>query len=145
MRNKIIIVGLLLTFSSCSIFKTSQTLTEKKINETATNDKVVSADIYQKFLGDYNLEVIGIPTDYGSLTMKVSRDGDLLKTEYTGETIEAGSSTVIKSTEVEDDILFVEIFVPEYNITGYYELYVEGNEVTGYAFDRFDIVGTKSN
>ena len=145
MRNKIIIVGLLLTFSSCSIFKTSQTLTEKKINETATNDKVVSADVYQKFLGDYNLEVIGIPTDYGSLTMKVSRDGDLLKTEYTGESIEAGSSTVIKSTEVEDDILFVEIFVPEYNITGYYELYVEGNEVTGYAFDRFDIVGTKSN
>ena len=145
MRNKIIIVGLLLTFSSCSIFKTSQTLTEKKINETATNDKVVLPDIYQKFLGDYNLEVIGIPTDYGSLTMKVSRDGDLLKTEYTGESIEAGSSTVIKSTEVEDDILFVEIFVPEYNITGYYELYVEGNEVTGYAFDRFDIVGTKSN
>ena len=145
MRNKIIILLLLLTFSSCSIFKTSQTLTEKKINETATNDKVVSADVYQKFLGVYNLEVIGIPTDYGSLTMKVSRDGDLLKTEYTGESIEAGSSTVIKSTEVEDDILFVEIFVPEYNITGYYELYVEGNEVTGYAFDRFDIVGTKSN
>ena len=145
MRNKIIIILLLLTFSSCSIFKTSQTLTEKKINETAANDKVVLPDIYQKFLGDYNLEVIGIPTDYGSLTMKVSRDGDLLKTEYTGESIEAGSSTVIKSTEVEDDILFVEIFVPEYNITGYYELYVEGNEVTGYAFDRFDIVGTKSN
>ena len=145
MRNKIIILLLLLTFSSCSIFKTSKTLTEKKIDETATNDKVVSADVYQKFLGDYNLEVIGIPTDYGSLTMKVSRDGDLLKTEYTGESIEAGSSTVIKSTEVEDDILFVEIFVPEYNITGYYELYVEGNEVTGYAFDRFDIVGTKSN
>ena len=145
MRNKIIILLLLLKFSSCSIFKTSQTLTEKKINETATNDKVVSADVYQKFLGDYNLEVIGIPTDYGSLTMKVSRDGDLLKTEYTGETIEAASWTVIKSTEVEDDILFVEIFVPEYNITGYWELYVEGNEVTGYAFDRFDIVGTKSN
>ena len=62
MRNKIIIVGLLLTFSSCSIFKTSQTLTEKKINETATNDKVVTVDIYQKFLGDYNLEIIGIPT-----------------------------------------------------------------------------------
>ena len=61
------------------------------------------------------------------------------------ETIEAASWTVIKSTEVEDDILFVEIFVPEYNITGYWELYVEGNEVTGYAFDRFDIVGTKSD
>ena len=78
MRNKIIILLLLLTFSSCSIFKTSQTLTEKKINETATNDKVVSADIYQKFLGDYNLEVIGIPGDYGSLKMKVSRDGYVL-------------------------------------------------------------------
>ena len=146
MRNKIIIVGLILTFSSCSIFKTSQIATEKNTNETATNDQIVSVDLYQKFLGDYNLEILGIPTgDDGSLTMKVSMDGDLLKTEYTGETIEAASWTIIKSTEVEDDILFVEIYVPEYNITGYWELYVEGNEVTGYAFDRFDIVGTKSN
>ena len=50
----------------------------------------------------------------------------------------------LKSTEVEDDILFVEINVPEYGATGYWELYVKGNEVTGYAFDMFEIVGTIS-
>ena len=38
-----------------------------------------------------------------------------------------------------------EMCIRDSNITGYYELYVEGNEVTGYAFDRFDIVGTKSD
>ena len=143
MNNKILLLALIFTFSSCSIFKSSQTIAEKNTNET--NDEFVSDNIYQKFLGDYSLEIIGIPTgDDGSLTMKVTMDGDLLKSEYTGDSIEAASWAIIKSTEVEDDILFVEINVPEYGVTGYYELYVKGNEVTGYAFDMFEIVGTIS-
>ena len=146
MKFKILVLTFLLMFTSCSIFKTSQTITENNTVETATNDDVVSDNIYQKFLGDYNLEILGIPTgDDGSLTMKVSMDGDVLKSEYTGDSIEAASWTIIKSTEVEDDILFVEIHVPEYGVTGYWELYVEGNEVTGYAFDMFEVVGTKSD
>ena len=146
MKFKILVLTFLLMFTSCSIFKTSQTITENNTVETATNDDVVSDNIYQKFLGDYNLEILGIPTgDDGSLTMKVSMDGDVLQSEYTGDSIEAASWTIIKSTEVEDDILFVEIHVPEYGVTGYWELYVEGNEVTGYAFDMFEVVGTKSD
>ena len=93
----------------------------------------------------YKRQILGIPTgDDGSLTMKVSMDGDVLKSEYTGDSIEAASWAIIKSTEVEDGILFVEIHVPEYGVTGYWELYIEGNEVTGYAFDMFEVEGTIS-
>ena len=145
MKFKILVLTFLLMFTSCSIFKTSQTITENNTVETASNDEVVTDNIYQKFLGDYNIEILGIPTgDDGSLTMKVSMDGDVLKSEYTGDSIEAASWAIIKSTEVEDGILFVEIHVPEYGVTGYWELYIEGNEVTGYAFDMFEVEGTIS-
>ncbi|MBJ34743.1 MAG: hypothetical protein CMC90_02430 [Flavobacteriaceae bacterium] len=145
MKDKILIFAILLVFSSCSIFKTSQTITENSINETL-NDKVVSVNKNQKFLGDYAFEIKGIPSgDDGSLTIKVSADNDILKAELTGDSVEASSFFSIQTVEVEDDILFIEIFVPEYGITGFFELYVEGNEVTGYAFDMFEIIGTKTD
>tara|TARA_B100000676_G_C17479719_1_gene532797 strand:+ start:142 stop:585 length:444 start_codon:yes stop_codon:yes gene_type:complete len=143
MKNKILILAFLLMSSSCSIFKASQTISGKNTKEAS--DEFVSADIYQRFLGDYSLEILNIPTGGdGSFTMKVTVDGDILKSEYTGDSIEDASWVIIKSTEVEDDILFVEVHVPEYGVTGYWELYVEGNAVTGYAFDMFEIVGTIS-
>ena len=146
MKFKILLLTFLLMFTSCSIFKTSQTITENNTVETATNDEVISDNIYQKFLGDYAIEIKGIPSgDDGSLTMKVSAENDILKAELTGDSVEASSFFIFQTTEVEDDILFIEIFVPEYSVTGFFELYVEGNEVTGYAFDMFEIIGTKTD
>lgn len=146
MKFKILVLTFLLMFTSCSIFKTSQTITENNTVETATNDEVVSDNIYQKFLGDYAIEIKGIPSgDDGSLTMKVSAENDILKAELTGDSVEASSFFIFQTTEVEDDILFIEIFVPEYSVTGFFELYVEGDEVTGYAFDMFEIIGTKTD
>lgn len=146
MKFKILVLTFLLMFTSCSIFKTSQTITENNTVETATNDEVVSDNIYQKFLGDYAIEIKGIPSgDDGSLTMKVSAENDILKAELTGDSVEVSSFFIFQTTEVEDDILFIEIFVPEYSVTGFFELYVEGDEVTGYAFDMFEIIGTKTD
>ena len=146
MKFKILVLTFLLMFTSCNIFKTSQTITENNTIETATNDEVVSDNIYQKFLGDYAIEIKGIPSgDDGSLTMKVSAENDILKAELTGDSVEASSFFIFQTTEVEDDILFIEIFVPEYSVTGFFELYVEGDEVTGYAFDMFEIIGTKTD
>ena len=146
MKFKILLLTFLLMFTSCSIFKTSQTITENNTVETATNDEVISDNIYQKFLGDYAIEIKGIPSgDDGSLTMKVSAENDILKAELTGDSVEASSFFIFQTTEVEDDILFIEIFVPEYSVTGFFELYVEGDEVTGYAFDMFEIIGTKTD
>ena len=145
MKFKILVLTFLLMFTSCSIFKTSQTITENNTLETATNDEVVTDNIYQKFLGDYAIEIKGIPSgDDGSLTMKVSAENDILKAELTGDSVEASSLFVFQTVEVEDDILFIEIFVPEYSVTGFFELYVEGDEVTGYAFDMFEVEGTIS-
>ena len=146
MKSKILVLAFLLVFSSCSIFKTSQTINEKNTDETSTNVEVISDNIYKKFLGDYAIEIMGIPSgDDGSLTIKVSAENDILKAELIGDSVEASNIFKFQTVEVEDDILFIEIFVPEYSVTGFFELYVEGNEVTGYAFDMFEIIGTKSD
>ena len=146
MKSKILVLAFLLVFSSCSIFKTSQTINEKNIDETSTNVEVVSDNIYKKFLGDYAIEIMGIPSgDDGSLTISVSAENDILKAELIGDSVEASNIFKFQTVEVEDDILFIEIFVPEYSVTGFFELYVEGNEVTGYAFDMFEIIGTKTD
>ena len=146
MKSKILVFAFLLGLSSCSIFKTSQTINEKNTDETSTNVEVGSDNIYNKFLGDYAIEIMGIPSgDDGSLTMKVSAENEILKAELTGDSVQASSFFKFQTVEVEDDILFIEIFIPEYSVTGFFELYVEGDEVTGYAFDMFEIIGTKSD
>ena len=146
MKTKISVLAFLLVFSSCSIFKTSQTITEKNTDETSTNVEVESDNTFNKFLGDYAIEILGIPSgEDGSLTMKVSAENDILKAELTGDSVEASSFFKFQTVEVEDDILFIEVFVPEYSVTGFFELYVEGNEVAGHAFDMFEIIGTKSD
>lgn len=146
MKTKISVLAFLLVFSSCSIFKTSQTITEKNTDETSTNVEVESDNTFNKFLGDYAIEILGIPSgEDGSLTMKVSAENDILKAELTGDSVEASSFFKFQTVEVEDDILFIEVFVPEYSVTGFFELYVEGNEVTGYAFDMLEIIGTKTD
>ena len=140
MKTKISVLAFLLFFSSCSIFKTSQTINEKNTDETSTNVKVDSDNTFNKFLGDYAIEILGIPSgEDGSLTMKVSAENDILKAELIGDSVEASSFFKFQTVEVEDDILFIEVFVPEYSVTGFFELYVEGNEVAGYAFDMFEI------
>ena len=57
--------------------------------------------------------------------MKVSAENDILKAELTGDSVEASSFFEFQTVEVEDDILFIEIFVPEYSVTGFFELYVD--------------------
>ena len=146
MKSKILVFAFLIVLSSCSIFKTSQTINEENTDETSTNVENVTDNTYNKFLGDYAIEIMGIPSgDDGSLTISVSAENDILKAELIGDSVEASNIFKFQTVEVEDDILFIEIFVPEYSVTGFFELYVEGNEVTGYAFDMFEIIGTKTD
>ena len=57
MRNKIIIVGLLLTFSSCGIFIVADTSSK----QTTYVKEVAEVDSTQKFIGTYDLTAYGIP------------------------------------------------------------------------------------
>ena len=139
MRNKIIIFGLLLTFSSCGIFIVADTSSKQTINI----EEVVEVDSTEKFIGTYDFTVFGVPS-VGELpvNMNITRDGDKLKAEFIDDGNETGFN--ILNTEIEEDILFVDIYVESYGVNIAFEIYVDGNKVSGYLADQFELEGTIS-
>tara|TARA_B100000902_G_C27267243_1_gene894276 strand:+ start:590 stop:1009 length:420 start_codon:yes stop_codon:yes gene_type:complete len=139
MKIKIILLSFLLTVSSCSIFKKTQALSEN--NPASIN---LNEDPLQKFIGDYSIQVFGLPDGSDlEIEMTISRDGDGLKTIFISD--EASQGYDILGTEVEEDFLYIDIFVKDYGINVAFELFVEGTKVTGYLADMFELEGTKSN
>ena len=137
MKNKTLLLAIILTFSSCGIF-ISVTDTESTVNEVQAG---TSLDAVTKFVGKYDITVFGVP-DIGALelTMNVIKDGDELKTEI--ETGEQESGLDILKTEVEEGVLFIDAYVDSYGINISFEIYVDGNTVTGYLADMFELEGT---
>ena len=137
MKNKTLLLAIILTFSSCGIF-ISVTDTESTVNEVQAG---TSLDAITKFVGKYDITVFGVP-DIGALelTMNVIKDGDELKTEI--EDGEQESGLDILKTEVEEGILFIDAYVDSYGINISFEIYVDGNKVTGYLADMFELEGT---
>ena len=137
MKNKILLLALILTFSSCGIFisvtDTGSTVTEIQVE--------TSFDEVTKFIGKYDITVFGLP-DVGELglIMNVTRDGEELKTEI--EEGEQESGLDVLKTEIEEDILYVDVYVDGYGINVSFEIYVDGNTVTGYLADMFELEGT---
>jgi hypothetical protein len=138
MRNKIIIVGLLLTFSSCGIFIIADTSS----NQTKYIKEVTKVDSSEKFIGTYELTAYGIPglgdIDY---QMIVSKNETGLKTSFNEDT---DTTMEILSTTIDQGILFIDIYVPEYGLNTVFEIYVNGNKVSGYLADQFELEGTIS-
>tara|TARA_B000000565_G_scaffold197030_2_gene151040 strand:+ start:513 stop:932 length:420 start_codon:yes stop_codon:yes gene_type:complete len=139
MKNKILIFTLILTLSSCSIFQKAQTLSQD------TSSSITDAeDPLQKFVGNYAIQVYGLPDGSDlEIEMTISKEGDGLKTVFLSD--QANQGYDILGTEVEDDFLYIDIFVKDYGINVAFELFVEGNKVTGYLADMFELEGTKSN
>ena len=139
MKNKILLLALILTFSSCGIF-ISVTDTGSTVNEIQVEP---SFDEVTKFIGKYDITVFGLP-DVGELglIMNVTRDGDELKTEI--EEGEQESGLDVLKTEIEEDILYIDLYVDSYGINVSFEIYVDGNTVTGYLADMFELEGTIS-
>ena len=139
MRKKILIVGFILTFSSCGIFKVA----DNSSLQTSEVKEVSEVDSSEKFIGTYDFTVFGVPS-IGELpvNMNISRDGDKIKSEF----IEEGNGTGfnIISTEIEEDTLFIDIYVESYGINIFFEIYVDGNKVSGYLADQFELEGTIS-
>ena len=137
MNNKILLLALILTFSSCSIFQNTKTFTQD-IDSSA----IESNDVLQKFLGTYEIEVFNLPDGGdGKFSMKVTKEGDALKTTFTTE--EASQTIDIVGTEVEEGILYIDIYIKSYGINTAFEIYVEGDQVTGYLADMFELQGVK--
>ena len=139
MKNKILLLALILTFSSCGVF-ISVTDTGSTVNEIQVE---TSLDEVTKFIGKYDITVFGLP-DVGELglIMNVTRDGDELKTEI--EEGEQESGLDVLKTEIEEDILYIDLYVDSYGINVSFEIYVDGNTVTGYLADMFELEGTIS-
>ncbi|MBT6224136.1 MAG: hypothetical protein HOA78_01310 [Cryomorphaceae bacterium] len=137
MKNKILLLALILTFSSCGIF-ISVTDTGSTVNEIQVE---TSLDEVTKFIGKYDITVFGLP-DVGELglIMNVTRDGEELKTEI--EEGEQESGLDVLKTEIEEDILYIDLYVDSYGINVSFEIYVDGNTVTGYLADMFELEGT---
>tara|TARA_B000000441_G_C21482616_1_gene199163 strand:- start:62 stop:481 length:420 start_codon:yes stop_codon:yes gene_type:complete len=139
MKNKILLFVFIITFSSCSIFQKTQTVSQNV--ETSLSEP---EDSLQKFVGNYDIAVFGLPDGSDLIVaMNVSKSGDGLTTVFTSD--EANQGFEILRTEVEDDILYIDIYVKDYGINTAFEIYVEGNQVTGYLADMFELEGTKSN
>ena len=137
MKNKILLLALILSFSSCGIF-ISVTDTGSTVNEIQVE---TSLDEVTKFIGKYDITVFGLP-DVGELglIMNVTRDGEELKTEI--EEGEQESGLDVLKTEIEEDILYIDLYVDSYGINVSFEIYVDGNTVTGYLADMFELEGT---
>ena len=139
MKNKILLFVFIITFSSCSIFQKTQIVSQNV--ETSTSEP---EDSLQKFVGNYDIAVFGLPDGSDLIVaMNVSKNGDGLTTVFTSD--EANQGFEILRTEVEDDILYIDIYVKDYGINTAFEIYVEGNQVTGYLADMFELEGVKSD
>ena len=139
MKNKLLLLALTLTFSSCGIFITTNASVSSTIEEFVKETKEVNAT--DKFIGKYDITVFGLP-DVGEmqLTMNVTKDVDELKTEI--EEGEQESGFDVLKTEIEEDILYIDIYVDSYGVNVSFEIYVDGNSVTGYLADMFELEGT---
>ena len=135
MKNKILLLSFILTLSSCSIFQKTQT-----ISQDVKSPASVKEDSAKKFIGNYEIEVFGLPDGSdGKFSMTISNDKDGLKTIF--KTEEANQAFDILGTEIEEDILFIDIYVKEYGLNTAFEIYVDGNTVSGYLADMFELEG----
>jgi AAA+ ATPase superfamily predicted ATPase len=71
--------------------------------------------------------------------MTISNDKNGLKTIF--KTEEANQAFEILGTEIEEDILYIDIYVKEYGLNTAFEIYVDGNTVSGYLADMFELEG----
>tara|TARA_B100000035_G_scaffold124333_1_gene105857 strand:+ start:2449 stop:2865 length:417 start_codon:yes stop_codon:yes gene_type:complete len=138
MKNKIFIVTFFLTFSSCSIFQKTQT-----VSQNIESANIESEDSIQKFIGVYDIKVFGTPEGDLELKINVSKDGDGLKSSFESE--EVANAFDITGTEIDQGILYIDIYVSSYGVNIAFEIYVEGNQVSGYLADMFELEGTISN
>ena len=138
MKKKIILFCALLLFNSCGIFIQVQNSNEKVSKDLSITDNE------SKFIGDYDIEVFNLPDQRdGKFKMTIEKDGNELKTTFNDP--ESAKEFDILDTEVEDGILYIDVYVKDIGVKVFFEIYVNGDKVTGYLADMFELEGTISN
>lgn len=136
MKFKLLVVILFLSMlSSCGVFIITNTP-----SSNIEVDRVEEKDINSKFLGDYEITAFNLP-GYGDQTFKmtIKKNGDGLVSSFDSNGL---SEFDILGTEVEDGVLYIDIYVEEFSLKTFFEIYVDGNNVTGYLADMFELEGT---
>ena len=97
----------------------------------------------EKFLGTFEFQIFDLPMSGDvimSLTVKEDEDG--LTSVFESLSGELAEGIVIKETEIEEDILYIDVLIQnQYDV--FFELYVEGDEITGYLADTFELAGKR--
>ena len=97
----------------------------------------------EKFLGTFEFQVFDLPMSGDMiLSLTVKEDEDGLTSVFESISGELAEGIVVNGTEIEEDILYIDVLIQnQYAV--FFELYVEGDEVTGYLADMFELAGKK--
>tara|TARA_B100000575_G_scaffold121602_1_gene96821 strand:- start:4572 stop:4988 length:417 start_codon:yes stop_codon:yes gene_type:complete len=138
MKIKIIILFSFLTYQSCGILTKVQDSSESSV---VNLDRL---DLESKFIGKYDLEVFNLPDGRdGKFKMTVKKDGNILKTIFDDPS--SADEFDILNTEIEEGILYIDVYVKDIGVNVFFEIYVDGNNVSGYLADMFKLEGKKIN
>ena len=128
--------NILLTILSVSILSCGALLNPASQVAESTNPN-------EKFLGTFEFQIFDLPMSGDvimSLTVKEDEYG--LTSEFESLSGALAEDIVVKETEIEEDILYIDVLIQnQYDI--FFELYVEGDEITGYLADMFELAGKK--
>jgi hypothetical protein len=97
----------------------------------------------EKFLGTFEFQIFDLPMG-GDVIMSltVKEDENELTSVFKALSGELAEQIVIKETEIEEDILYIDVLISsQYDV--FFELYVEGDEITGYLADTFELAGKR--
>ena len=97
----------------------------------------------EKFLGTFEFQVFDLPMSGDMiLSLTVKEDEDGLTTVFESISGELAEGIVVNGTEIEEDILYIDVLIQnQYAV--FFEIYVEGDEITGYLADMFELAGKK--
>ncbi len=96
----------------------------------------------EKFLGTFEFQVFGLPVA-GDVIMEVTieEDENGLRSSFDGDG-PVSEDIVVQDTEIEEGILYIDVLIQnQYDV--FFELYVEGDEITGYLADSFELEGKR--
>jgi|TARA_Y100000994_G_scaffold146605_1_gene119940 hypothetical protein len=133
--------NLILTLLSISILSCGSLLTPSS-QAVETNDAVETNNPNEKFLGTFEFQIFGLPME-GDVFLKVTiEEGENgLSSSFDGDG-PISEDILVQETEIEDDILYIDVLIQsQYDV--FFELYVEGDEITGYLADSFELEGKR--
>ena len=133
--------NLILTLLSISILSCGSLLTPSS-QAVETNDAVETNNPNEKFLGTFEFQIFGLPMAgdvFLQVTIEEGDDG--LSASFDGDG-PISEDIVVQETEIEQDILYIDVLIQnQYDV--FFELYVEGDEITGYLADSFELEGKR--